>query len=701
MELWRSTPDGRRKGFSRAVCAFAIALSAVFLAAPLTASAQGKQIVPPDEPIEEPIEVPPKEQGWARVPFSGEDEYGRNVYTEIYQIEGVNGVALAPVPGLVRDQLIEEMAYASPDENVVFALNAQIVDEIQRSLELGEPTQALIEYANQDAEATAAGQMGARGPFGSCSDSEVTRSKRLQYSPNLTTTQNLGSGFSGTLSLQGGGNVDANGEVKLKVKRTKVFWVCVPYGVRLQHVRAVGSVSLNNTINLTGTVNYANPNPIDYEIANPSLGGIFFMLGPVPVYIGFSLPITVGLEIKASVSGQVQYRGGASITGSFDYLCTPSNCTGYNTLQTTTQNIANPLGASISGRIEPSLYAEVAARAFLYTYHIAYVQVGVRGYLHGDLWGYYGNTCGDADQNGHFETVSALTFGLDWQIAIVAKADTLFTSPWKSTLWKSKRWYIGYWDLIGSGSTALTPMIDGPATVNVNTGASYKIRMRPCWPYTDNVDYTMDWGDGGGLTNHSGPPAPPSWQPVLASRVWTTLGPKTMTLTALRDAHGRTFGNGRSTSRQIQVVNAPLVNRAPSALAVASSSYCVGAGTVHCYSPGRVNDGNNSTALGGFTSWTHNQGVAGPHWIELQWGSMQTISRVDLYTTSGYEISSYQIQYWNGTGWLAATPVITGNTAVARSHPIAPVQTFRLRVAVFAGPAIQPGHMRINELEVY
>ena len=43
---------------------------------------------------------------------------------------------------------------------------------------------------------------------------------------------------------------------------------------------------------------------------------------------------------------------------------------------------------------------------------LAYAQVGVRPYLRGDLWGYYGNACGDADSNGVNETVNALTFDL-------------------------------------------------------------------------------------------------------------------------------------------------------------------------------------------------------------------------------------------------------------------------------------------------
>ncbi len=700
MEFFRSIrPDSRRSAFMRHVCACAIALSFTFSANAQTSKLIDQPISLPEEPAPLPEEPIIDKDGWSRTEYSWTDELGGRSSAEIYQIEGVNGVALAPIPELIRDQLVEELALTENGETAVFALSAPIIDEIERSLAIGKPTDALIAFANQDTEAFPTDGVLARGPFGSCSDSEVTKNKRLQYTPNFSNTENLGNGFSGTLKAEGAGNLDANGEVKLRLKRTKIFWVCVPYGVRFQHVRAVGNVTLASTITLSGSISYANPNPIEYQIAKPFLGGVGFALGPVPVYIGFNLPITFGIEIQASVTGQVQYRGGQSLTGSFDYICTSSDCTGYNNLQSTIQSVDNPYGAGISGRIRPSLYADVGVRGFLYHEAVAYAQVGVRGYLHGDLWGYYGNTCGDADQNGHYETVSALTFGLDWQIAITAKADTFLTSPWKKTLWKSQQWYIGFWDLSGSGSSALTPMIDGPASVGVNTAASYKIRMRPCWPYGDNVDYTMNWGDGT-ATNHTGPAAPPSWQPVFASRVWTSAGAKNMQLTALRDSHGRQFGTTRTTTRQVLVTNAAPLNIATQALAVASSTYCSGVGSVHCYAPSRVNDGNNSTALGGFTSWVNDTGVAMPQWLELQWGQVMTISRVDLYTTQGYSIKDYDIEYWTGTTWVKAA-LIRNNTATSNSLAIAPIQTFRLRILALSGPTNQINHARINELEVY
>ncbi len=85
-------------------------------------------------------------------------------------------------------------------------------------------------------------------------------------------------------------------------------------------------------------------------------------------------------------------------------------------------------------------------------------------------------------------------------------------------------------------------------------------------------------------------------------------------------------------------------NRARTATATASSSYTPGCSPGHCYFPTRTNDGDRSTALGGNTSWSNNGGAM-PQWVQLTWSSNITFTRVDLYTTVGYELRDFQIQY--------------------------------------------------------
>jgi microsomal dipeptidase-like Zn-dependent dipeptidase len=144
-------------------------------------------------------------------------------------------------------------------------------------------------------------------------------------------------------------------------------------------------------------------------------------------------------------------------------------------------------------------------------------------------------------------------------------------------------------------------------------------------------------------------------------------------------------------------------NLALQAVPAVPSAYCSSPGTEHCYSAARVNDGDTSTALGGFHSWANDYGAPLPQSVELSWSSPITASRVDLYTTSGYELRNYDIQYWNGSGWAYTVPAIavTGNTSASRTHNFNPVTTTRIRVVARLGPTHQAGYVRINEIEVY
>ena len=704
MKIALPTQAGRwHRRLAHVTCTLVIALMAASALRAEAAVASGTMAAPTTDISDDPTDNPDIEAGWQRTTVKGVDDDGTEFSTELYQIVGEKGVAQAPVPEQIRNEMIEELAAAKEGEDVAFALNAPIIDEIRKSLELGEPTEALIAYAKLD---TIDGETStdARGPFGSCSDRQHTRGKSFQLTTPLSTSSNFNGGFSGSLSVEGTGSVAATGQIQVNLKRTKVFWVCVPYGVRFVNARVFGNVNMDETITLNGTINYANPNQIEYQIAKPALGSAFFFLGPVPVYIGFNLPITFGAKFEASATGQLQYRAGHRLAGSFDYACSPSNCIGWNNIaQTGTTPVTNPVGAGISVRIKPTVHAEVAVRAYLYAEAVAYAQVGVRGILLGDLWGYYGNTCGDAAQDGTYETVSALTFDLDWQLAITAKADTFFTSEWKKTLWQSRQYHIGFWVIGRSG--ALSPMIERTISngdlgtlsiMPLDTPVNFKLRMRPCWPYTDAVEYTMNWGDGA-TSGHNG-------APVSASHTWTTQGNQTMNLTAFGDAHGRRFGSGYTTPRNVNVVYIP-VNLAPQATATASSTYCTFSGmTQVCDTPAKVNDGNNTTAF--FSGWRSRVAITStsPQWIELTWAQAIRVSTVNLYSVVGWGNgpADYDIEYWDGAAWIKAA-IVRNNTAETRSHSFAParLQTNRLRVLVFRGSLGDPLTVRLNEIEVY
>ncbi len=479
------------------------------------------------------------------------DEGGQFYNRNAYMIQSAQGALEAPIPPSIQADLAEGMA----GEESFISVDQQIVTEIAQAEQQGYLTpflESIAEPLDPSPEPSGPEQL-----FATCSDKIITKSKTFNLAQPITLAQGtFGGGFSGSLSLAGNAQGAATGEVLIRIKRFRLLWACIPYGVRYGHVRAYGNVLVNYGATLSGTLNYSSP-AWEWELARPHLASFSFAVGPIPVYIGVNLPITAGLEFSGSVTGSVTYNTGQTAQGPFDYLCTLNGCSGWSNIVQTGTPTPQTITGSVSGRIKPKVHVGVALRAYLYREWFAYAQVGVQPHFYGDLWGFYGNNCGDADGDGWFETVDALTFDLDWQLKVVAQAclfcfDKDDANPYDKkakrwTVYSSPTWHIGFWDLIGSD--AITPMLGATASVPVNTSQRYDSKMRPCWPYGDNVNYRLNWGDGTNV-NFSGSPT----TFVSNYRTWTTIGAKNISLDALNDAHGRNLN--KITARTIQVTNA-------------------------------------------------------------------------------------------------------------------------------------------------
>ncbi|HHY83310.1 MAG TPA: hypothetical protein GX505_11650 [Clostridiales bacterium] len=110
------------------------------------------------------------------------------------------------------------------------------------------------------------------------------------------------------------------------------------------------------------------------------------------------------------------------------------------------------------------------------------------------------------------------------------------------------------------------------------------------------------------------------------------------------------------------------------------------------YSAAGAIDGNT----GDFQGWATNP-FADDDWLMLEWTTPQTISRVDIYSTTGYLFSGYTIQVWDGSGWVDI--ISTGNTDKLKTTRFSPVTTTKLRILGMAGDMY--GIYRIDEIEVY
>lgn len=459
---------------------------------------------------------------------------GEDYEAQLYLLYGALGIRNAPLPDYFEEGLLDSQL----PEEVVHVVSRETVDGIMASLDAGQWTPEIAAIA-EPLDVT-------RGLFSRCATHEKSIDKSYELGgKNYDKDFDLGSGFKGKLHVRGELDGSVNGEVKYNVKRNKVFGGCVPYAVGFNSARLFGNADVNAEVTLTGTYERSDSfGP--REIAKPHLGSVTFTVGYIPVTIGFNLPISTGMDLKTEVTGTINYTGTKLASGSFDWTCTLKECHGSGDFAT--DGATHTITAGLSGHVHPEPWVDVGVRAYLYTEWFAYAQVGLRPYALGDLWGYAGNNCGDAEGDGSFETVQALTFDLDYRVDITGEASAFSIAQWERTLKTGQRSHLTFFDVIGS--SAMQPQLHGPASLVVSTPGEYKVRMRPCWPYTEDVTYQVNWGDGAAQTLDGAPGTE-----VSASHTWTAVGDRTVVATSLRDKHGREMN--QSTSRTIQVKPCP------------------------------------------------------------------------------------------------------------------------------------------------
>lgn len=122
------------------------------------------------------------------------------------------------------------------------------------------------------------------------------------------------------------------------------------------------------------------------------------------------------------------------------------------------------------------------------------------------------------------------------------------------------------------------------------------------------------------------------------------------------------------------------------------------------YSVQKIKDGSRNTTVGPSYSWANNFPAGGklPESVFLKFTSLKNVDRIDIYTSSGYVLQNYTIQYRiNTTGSWITLVVVTGNTSVIRSHTFTAVNLLEVQIICQLGPNNQTIYGRLNEVEIY
>jgi hypothetical protein len=574
----------------------------------------------------------------------------------VYVLNGPDGVLASPLPDTIKNELVPTtsdggVSISSEDGGTDFYMVSQeIAEGIDASETAGELTPEIAAIAEPLDDSGTSGSVTTESAFGgSCAPKPQFYPYTLNLSDKTYTKDlPLSGSFSGSVSITGHISGTIHADTSFDIKRKNVLGFCVPYGAKFKTLHAYGTATSNGGIDLTGTVNYSGTfGP--WDIAKPDLYSFWVYPYGIPVKIGFNLPITSGLSLSATATGTLNYNGTHVANGTFDYTCTLDSCTGTHTFENTPDSSSQEITGGVSGHVKPTPYVDVAVRAYLYSDSIAYAQIGVRPYLLGDLWLYDGNACGDADGDAVNETVRALTFDLDRRIDLTGKANIFSSNVWDQTIQTGTVKHVGFYDLIGS--SAMQPLFQGTPGLDPGATGQYKMRIRPCWPYTDQVTYQVDFGDGSTPQTFQGAPG----TDVQVSHSWSAEGSPTVTATSVSDQHGRSLNAPYSRTLQIKALGATITPTPGSATYGLPITWTVtptgGDPTTIKYAFFR--------RLAGTTPWT-------PDVTAANWQTSNTLT----WTPAAADVGVWEIYVWVKDGATAANANTYGYTVGLNPGPV-------------------------------
>ncbi|HXU30535.1 MAG TPA: fibronectin type III domain-containing protein, partial [Thermoanaerobaculia bacterium] len=476
-------------------------------------------------------------------------------------------------------------------------------------------------------------EMDDKSLFG-CGWHDETRNRSWNYSKSLF---NQSLPFSGGITGQLNFDLPLSGTVTIAARYKIRKCGGVPTGFEFVDAVASGNATIAGTGDLSASASASAQYAKEWLLAEPELGEVSFTVGVIPVRLVFTLPIFAGVDLNAKISGQLSAHLNASASGTFTYTCTTHSCSGTSNF-TDNFSFTGP-NASVTVDLSAQAHARVMLRVGIYDEHIAYLEGGLKAYARAGVWGYIGNTCGDADGDGTNETVRALAADLLWGYK--------FAYGWGGWLLPDSLNYtggseypIGWQDLLGTGgSTALQPMLTGPATAVQGTATAYAVKMRPCYPYTQGVNFSVAPGTWTGATSVT----PPSGSAAVQGTLITT-GNTTVIATANSDSFGRDLR--MPYSRVINVTPVTPTSAALSATVLSSTSV-------------RLNWTDGNTYKTGYEVQRRVSGVGSFAWLTTVSSTTATFTDSTAQAATAYD---YKVRVLNAGTASPYSNVVTATT---------------------------------------
>jgi len=333
--------------------------------------------------------------------------------------------------------------------------------------------------------------------FNNCSGWRTgSKSLNKTFDKTISKRKTFGEGVA-TATIQA--DIDLNAKVDVNLGYDYKRKMCVPYKFRYQTLDTTVNYDTSGSLSITGTLAKSLPNK-SWLIAEPKVVDTVFLVGPVPVRIAMKVPVEIGTgEIKVTASGKIGASKALNFYGNMNFHCNRSSCQKVSSNHTNNSKaFVNNITAAASAKANMKPYLNVAAKPFLYAEQVLYVKVGAQPSFPLEVFGYYGNSCGDGDGNGSNELVYAALGTIAFEAGVTAEAKLFGLSLLKHTYWKLWNKDLMMIDFIGSGSTTFSPVLR-PTTQDGSLTVQLPVSIRNCvtsYAQRFPIDFSVNWGDG-------------------------------------------------------------------------------------------------------------------------------------------------------------------------------------------------------------
>ncbi len=483
----------------------------------------------------------------------------------LIEIDNATGLMYAPIPSSAKDNILADGFGDGPiyvDRDVVNAIADGTA--ATRFAEYIEPDSATGYNSTEGRESASSGvvrtNITPQGLFCNSGWRTYTLARDIPFN-----TVNASKGvLGGSLTFDGRMNGSANIRIVLEYKKSD-WSLCIPYTVRFKEAGAVGSINLNDArLALTASVSTTVAEDSSRHDLYKSNGVVW--LGPIPVWYTFAVPMDYGYKVILSASTTVEYSSQLSGQITFNYTCANGNCGG--TSDTSTVRLSNPnpnWAIQADATFDPFVKVGLEGRVYpVGNWYLASAGVGFKFSAPLQVYGYYGNACGDANKDGTNELVNTYFADLQARVSLVsswsflggervryvsvggwagrkingALHKVLNTEDNHTPLWNRRLYYTD------SGSPSIFSPVLRQQAGSFN-GSQYEhvlnTSMRPCVPFENN--YLVDIVDPAGQVTTV---TVPSRAATTTTKIYNSSPVWSLRASGSRDDDGRVFNNSSS-----------------------------------------------------------------------------------------------------------------------------------------------------------